>query len=143
MAFYHHLWLWENIINLCSKLISNLKHECLHQKLIQCLIESDDFGSNIITLIMDCYATSSKVAKIHLKVTNYAIKNKLTPIARLKLETSLIHDGIKSFIIFCIPHLLKIFRNTLFGGITHFSSSYISAKFRMCVRGRSVRSQMD
>ena len=64
-------------------------------------------------MIMDFYAANVRVAKIFMKVTTSETNNKPTPMARLKLEYSFIHNGIKCFVLFCTLSFLNFFSNAL------------------------------
>ena len=103
----------KNAINMCSKPVSNLNHEYLHQKLIQCLNKSNDCDFNIIPVIMDCYSTNVKVVKIVLKITNSAT-------TKIRLQYLNWNYKLVSFAMTLNDPCLKIFRMALFRGINYF-----------------------
>jgi len=107
-------------INLCSKPVKKLKNECLHDLMLKCLDKATECNFEIVPIIMDCHATNVKVMKKVLILTNPVMNNAPTPVARMKFETSFMHNNNERFIMFCVPHMLKSFRNGLFSSNNYY-----------------------
>ena len=74
--------------------------------------KSDFF--EMMPIIMDGTLMNVKVARMLLKELSNKIEGKLTPIEKLKLEPSFNHDRSTYFTLFCMIHVIKNNRNTLF-----------------------------
>ena len=78
-------------INLCSKPVHNLKHECLHQILLSSLDKAARCGFEMLPITMDGASTNVKVARMLLKELSVKVAGKATPTVQLKLKTSFIY----------------------------------------------------
>ena len=71
-------------------------------------------GYEMLPIILDGASTNVKLVKTTNKVLNPTTNGKPTPATQLKQETSFLCKGQEMFPIFCVPHMAKIFRNSLF-----------------------------
>lgn len=98
-------------MNLCNKPVKNLKNSCLCDTMPECLDKASECNFDIVPIIMDYHATNVKVMKKLLYLTNPMTNEMPTLVARMKFETSFTCNNNEHFIIFCVPHMLKSFRN--------------------------------
>ena len=95
-------------VNIYSKPGKNLKNECLHDRMHECLDKSSESGFEIVPIFMDCHATNVKVMKKLLKLISPATNEKPTLFAQMKFETSVLHNNNEHFMFLRPSHAEKI-----------------------------------
>ena len=110
----HEYFKLKKINKLCSKPVYKMKIESLTENLLEYLNKSNHCGYEIVTIILDGTLVNSKLARNLLSSENPNDDVIRMELAELKVKPHFAYNGKKRFILFCLVHVIKCMRNSLF-----------------------------